>query len=142
MLRQIELRPEMDANHLFAVPVSHHLTRQAIAEARDKDGNHLWPRIHDQLPYSRLRTQKRIRIRVFVARSFRMKADDVAWSSPRETAKNAKRVLIKRALLRQRVIATSEKRRIHRPPTHDQVDQQSERRLIEKPATQDRKSVV
>src|SRR5688500_20183443 len=109
----------MNANNVLAVPISHPLSRQAIAEARDEDRNYLRPCVHDQLTNARLRAQARIGILALVACPFRMKADDVAWPSARQIGKNTKRILVEYTLLRQRMIASRKEWRIHRPPTHD-----------------------
>ena len=63
-----------------------------------------------------------------------MKPDDVAGSRARQVRQQTKRELIKRTLLRDRMIARREERRIHGPPTHDQVYKQPQRRLVKEPS--------
>src|SRR5215216_3005150 len=102
----------MDPNNILAIPVARDLARQTVAKARDKNGNHLWPRVHDQLPYPWLRTQVRIRIVTFIARSLGMETDDVAWPCTRKLGEYVKRELIERTLLGNRMIAGGKERRI------------------------------
>src|SRR5262245_17120015 len=78
MFAQIQYLAEMDANHVFAVPVSRHLLWQTVTQPRNEHRYHLWLRFHDQLSHTRLRAQKRIRIVALIACSLRMKTDDVA----------------------------------------------------------------
>src|ERR1043165_6985825 len=64
-----------------------------------------------------------------------MKSDDVAGSRACQVSQYAKRELIERSLLRDRMIASGKERRGHGPPAHDQIHQHSDRRLIKKPAS-------
>src|ERR1043166_1419894 len=80
VLTEIELWTKVNANHVFAVPVARDLPGQTVAQSGYEHRDHLRLRIHDQFANTRLRPQKRIRIFVFVARAFGMKADDVAGS--------------------------------------------------------------
>src|SRR5262245_31944885 len=104
MLTQVEHRPEVNTNHVLAVPVTRHLLRQTITKAGYENRNDLRLCLHDQLSHARLRAQERVRIVTLVPRSFRMKADYVSGSRTRQIYEQFKRKLVKDALLRQRVI--------------------------------------
>src|SRR5438045_8411071 len=78
----------------------------------------------------------------FVPCAVGMKSDDVAWSSARQVCEHAERVLVKRPLFRNRLIAASEEWRIHGPPAHNQIHEQPQRRLIEEPAAHGKEQLL
>src|SRR5207249_10892591 len=52
-----------------------------------------------------------------------------------------KRILVELALLGNRVFAAAEKRRIHRPPTHHQIDEHADQRLVKETAPHRKKEL-
>src|SRR6266403_1740880 len=63
-----------------------------------------------------------------------MKPDHVAGAFPTKLRQPPHRIFIECALFRQRILSGDEKRRVHRPPSHNQVHQHAGNRLIVKAA--------
>src|SRR5678816_3356310 len=117
IIRQVELLSKMNTNHFLPVPVSCYLPRKAITQSADKDGDHLWMCIQYKLSDSGLRPQKRIRVIILVAGSFRMKTDNVSFTNACQVRQDSKRIFIERSLVSDGMVASGEKRRIHGPPS-------------------------
>src|SRR6266481_2439349 len=135
VLCQIELFAKVNPDRFAPEPVSQNLLRQLVTQAGNENGNDLRVRGLNQFANARLRPQIGIRIAVLVARAFRMKADNVPGSLMTNLSQTSKGILIELALLGKRLITAGKERRIHRPPTHDQIHEHSGRRLIEEAAT-------
>src|SRR2546426_6015797 len=126
----------MNSNFIAAEPVSQNLSRQIVSQSSDKNRNNLRISILYQFPYAWLRPKERVRIVALVARAFGMKADDVAGALTTELRQSPHGILIKRALLRHRIFSRYKKRRIHRPPSHQQIDEHAGDCMIVKTSPQ------
>src|SRR6476660_8574606 len=118
MIAEVELRTKVYSNLFAATPISHNLFWKIVSKPGDKNRYDLRRRVLDQFSDTRLRGQVRIRIWTLIACAFRMKANDIAATVSAKLSQKAKRIFIKAALFDDRVLAGSEKRWIHRPPTH------------------------
>src|SRR5437879_3309767 len=112
----------MNSNSIAAEPVSQNLSRQIVSQSSDKNRNNLRISILDEFPYAWLRSEERVRMVALIARAFGMKADDVARALTTELRESPHRILIEGALLRHRIFPRHKERRIHRPPSHHQID--------------------
>src|SRR5207247_6672328 len=74
------------------------------------------------------------RIAALITCAFRVKADHVTGAFATNLRQASKRIFVELALFDQWFIAAGKERRIHRPPTHDQIHQHPSRGLIEEPA--------
>ena len=109
-------------------PISQHLFRKIVSQPGDENRNHLRRCVLYEFSDPRLRRQERIRIRSFVARAFRVKANDVARArSGRARSRSRNENLSKARFSMSRFFARRKKRRIHRPPTHHQIYKHSQR---------------
>src|SRR6187551_356146 len=130
MITKVELRTKVYPDLFAASPIPHHLFGEIVPQPGNEHRYDLRRGILDEFSNSRLSRQIGIGIGTFIARSFRMKADNIAATVSAKLSQEAKRIFVKGALFDDRVLAGSEKRRIHRPPTHHQIHKESKDGIV------------
>src|SRR6185295_19135783 len=71
-----------------------------------------------------------------------MKANNIAATVSAKLSQKAKRIFIKGALFDDRVLAGSEKRWVHRPPTHNEIYKESEDGIVKETAANRKKKLL
>lgn len=113
-----------------ACPIAPDLRGQVISsESCDEDWDDLRLSVFDDLAHARLSWQIAIRVAAFIARAFRVKAYDVAFTVFTQLQKPARGICVK--VLFSGVI---EKGWVHRPEAHYQIYKHSQPALVEESA--------
>ena len=140
MFAKVELRTEVYANLFAAAPIAQHLFGQIVSQPSNENRYDLRRRIFDQFSDSWLCRQIGIRIWTFIARAFRMKPNHIAATVSAKLSQESKGIFVEGALFDDRVLTGSEKRRIHRPPTHHEIHEESQDGIVkEAPANRKKK---